>query len=214
MNKLPKDKRDKILMILGAALLFGLVYWYFVITSQGKALEKERQAIAEVTDKIAKAETFKKRGPYVKNDLAELGKKLDEVEGQMIPALELSSQVWLFTRIDELRQKYDLQISGFPRNAATDRKALSLPRFAYAAAVYPGVKLDGYFHDIGKFLQDFENTYPYISLQNVVLTPLATPSVALGTATDKPAAPINESMKEKLNLSMDVVVLYRPTGPT
>src|SRR5262249_26493451 len=44
------------------------------------------------------------------------------------------------------------------------------PSFPYKAACF-GVRLNGQFHDLGRFIADLENTYPYFRVQSVKMSP-------------------------------------------
>src|SRR5690606_1846020 len=45
-----------------------------------------------------------------------------------------------------------------------------LPKFPYKAASF-GLRVNGQFHDIGRFVANLENAYPYFRVQNVRLAP-------------------------------------------
>ncbi len=54
-----------------------------------------------------------------------------------------------------------------------------------------------YYHDLGKFIADFENTYPHARITNLTLEPA-------GNTGDN---------SEKLAFRMDIVALTNPTVP-
>ncbi len=54
-----------------------------------------------------------------------------------------------------------------------------------------------YYQDLGKFIADFENTYPHVRVVNLTINP------AGGTGDDS----------EKLAFKMDIIALVKPTGP-
>ena len=67
-----------------------------------------------------------------------------------------------------------------------------IPSFPYKQA---SVQVQGsaYYYDLGKFLADFENHFPYMRLQNLVLEPG-------GGGEDR----------EKLSFHMDIITLVKP----
>jgi hypothetical protein len=75
----------------------------------------------------------------------------------------------------------------------------ALPRFPYKAALF-NVRGTAYFHDLGKFLADFENSFPYIRVQNLELEPAASSSA---TSTGD---------AEKLAFRMEIVTLINPNA--
>jgi hypothetical protein len=70
-----------------------------------------------------------------------------------------------------------------------------LPDFPYKAADY---KVDGaaHYHEFGRFLADFENSYPYMRIQNLNLFP------DMSSTTDD---------HEKLIFQMEIVTLVKPS---
>ena len=71
------------------------------------------------------------------------------------------------------------------------------PKFPYKAAVF-NVRGVAYFHDLGRFLADFENSFPFARVQNVEME-VAGSSAATGT-----------SDTEKLSFRMEIVTLINP----
>ncbi|MEY2409955.1 MAG: hypothetical protein QOF48_2625, partial [Verrucomicrobiota bacterium] len=76
-----------------------------------------------------------------------------------------------------------------------------LAKFPYRAAVFH-VRGTAFFHDFGRFVADFENTFPYMRIQNIDLEPS---SSSLGDHT-------NPNDKEKLSFKMEIVTLVNPNS--
>src|SRR3989442_1940594 len=77
-----------------------------------------------------------------------------------------------------------------------------LPQFPYQATVFTA-RGAGHYHDFGKFLADFENSFPYFRVQNISLSP-GLDSVA---GTDASTAATGE---ENLSFRMEIVALIKP----
>ena len=71
-----------------------------------------------------------------------------------------------------------------------------LPHFPYKQLKVT-VNGTAYYHDLGKFIADFENTYPHARVVNLTIDP------AGGTGDDS----------EKLAFRMDIIALINPNGP-
>jgi hypothetical protein len=71
------------------------------------------------------------------------------------------------------------------------------PTFPYQAAAF-GVRGKGYYHDIGKFVADFENSFPYMRIQNLELAP------------DGGAQAADD---ETIQFRMEIVTLIKPVAP-
>src|SRR5205809_61414 len=63
-----------------------------------------------------------------------------------------------------------------------------------------GIGGTAYFHDLGKFVADFENQYPYFRLVNLDIFP----EVGSGSSDKEP--------RERLAFKMDIITLIRPGG--
>ena len=72
-------------------------------------------------------------------------------------------------------------------------------KFPYKAAIF-NVRGTAYYHDLGKFLADFENAFPYLRVQNLELEPAANSSA---TTTGE---------AEKLAFKMEIVALINPNA--
>src|SRR5438046_10759600 len=72
-------------------------------------------------------------------------------------------------------------------------------KFPYKAAIF-NVRGIAYYHDLGQFLADFENNFPYARIQNLEMEP-ATGSAASGTAEP-----------EKLAFRLEIVTLINPNA--
>ena len=72
-----------------------------------------------------------------------------------------------------------------------------IPEFPYKAATYR-VGGTAYYHDLGKFLAEFENYFPYMRVLNLDLGPEE--GTAAGTGEER----------EKLVFSFEVAALVKP----
>lgn len=214
MSKLSKEKRDKIILSAVGALALAGVFWYFVITAQNASREKYQQSIRDAQDKIYKAEMLIKRGASKQAELAELRQQIADAEAQMIPVEHLKGSKWLSDTLVNFitKNKHDVRLTNLSNDPVLGKQFLPLPKFAYSAAAYDLVEMQGYYHAFGKFLADFENSFPYIRIQKLQIWPLATPSAASGPTTDVPEELVAGPEREQLKIAMRVVVLFKPSG--
>jgi len=70
-----------------------------------------------------------------------------------------------------------------------------LPQFPYRQ-IKVNISGTAYYHDLGKFIADFENTFPHIRVVNLTVEPLNI--TGLGN--------------EKLSFRMDIVALAKPNS--
>ncbi len=169
MNKLSKDKRDKV--ILTCLLFLGIAggLYTFVLGSQSDQLSILSKQIVVAHDKLAKAERLLKSAPIFDASLKNNQKVIDERQVNMAPAGQY--YYWFLKLMDQFRDEEKL-----PASFITDItqpefiEAGLVPAFPYKAASF-GLRLNGQYQDIGRFIADLENNFPYFRVQNIRLVP-------------------------------------------
>lgn len=188
MNKLPKEKRDKlILVIVGSVAVLGLIY-FGLIGPQYDALSKIKIQTNNARNKLQKME--------------DTVKMADATHDAMIDAVDtLSHSEQDIASGDTFQWTYDM-IRGFKANYKSvdmpniGQSVISdvdyLPDFPYRQ-IKVTVSGTAYYHDLGKFIADFENTYPHIRIANLSMEPT-------GETGEE---------SEKLGFKMDILVLIK-----
>lgn len=193
MKNLPNDKRDRLIFIAVGTVLSLVAVYFLVIQAQSKTRDRIVKQTVEQRSKVENAERLI-------SSTAELQKKLDAASGQLktIEDTMASGDMysWIILTINKFRADRKVDIPQFSREVPTDVGVL--PKFPYRAALF-NVRGTAYFHDLGKFLADFENSFPYIRVQNLELEP-ASNSSATSTGDT-----------EKLAFKMEIVTLVNPT---
>jgi Tfp pilus assembly protein PilO len=193
MSKLPKEKRDKlILVILGAIGVAGILYT-FILSNQKDTLGSLNAKITTTRDKLGKAERLVKSAPTIQERLKEGRDTLEARQKDMVPD---GQEFYTFFKLfDQFRHQEKLQTSfiGSISKPEFDNPGV-LPKIPYKAAIF-GIRASGYFKDIGKFIADFENAYPYMRVQGLRLQPEGTMRFVPTGTTQEPAAPAaNETL--------------------
>lgn len=203
MTKLSKDKRDKlVLTVLAVIGVLGILYT-FVLGAQKDQLAALQTQIFGVKDKLSKAERLVKSEAIVERNLEESQKVLKERTADMAPQGQY--YYWFLKLLDEFRKEHELN-PGFLVDITQPEfiEAGLLPQFPFKAASF-GVRLNGRFAEIGQFVADLENAYPYFRIQNIRLLPQGTGSGA--------AAPTSGGSEgnDKLIVELRVVTLIKPS---
>lgn len=209
MNK--REKQTQMLAIgIGTAVVAGLI-WFFVISAFRDRLAKTEETILEVEDRIHKAELRIRRARIVEQEFAELRERISAAEAQMIPVEQLNGKKWLLDTVSRFIQtnKHDVVPTRLSNDPLIGKQFILLPKFAYSGAAYD-LEVRAYFHEFGRFLADFENSFPYLRIHELQMSPIATPSAAAGPTADVPDEMLNSIEREQLRISMKVVVLFRP----
>jgi len=192
-RKLPKEKRVHLILVavgivavLGA-LGFGLIRWQYRRLNQiADRIQIAEKRLQQVQQSIARAE-------QIEAEFDAQNRRLAEVEDAMASG-DVYSWAVNFLRRFKLPYRVDIPQIGQPVGPVDVNL---LPKFPYKQVT---LKIAGtaYYQDLGQFIADFENQFPFIRLNNLTLEPVTGPSAA---------------DREKLAFTFDIVALARPTTP-
>ena len=197
MNKLPKEKRDRIIAVTIATVIAIGGIWYGLIRSQQAKLEESTRTTIKAREKVtnAKRRVEKEKPIQIELDAARQG--LKAIEDEMASG-DLYS--WIIVTVNKFRAAYRVEIPQFSREQLGE--VMVIPGFPYKGATFT-VRGTAYYHDLGKFIADFENTFPHVRLLNLEMEPVALPG---------PGAQSNPEEQEKLSFKMDILALIKPTS--
>jgi hypothetical protein len=135
-------------------------------------------------------ETAVKNADRVAVALAEVSESLAEKEATMASGDIYS---WSIDTMKKFKANYRVEVPQFnPISSQTEVNLLAGFPYKQATLVVGG---KAYYHDLGRFITDFENQFPLMRVVNLTLD--AVPSVAA-----------NE--REKLSFKMDIITLVKP----
>jgi Tfp pilus assembly protein PilO len=195
MNKLSKEKKNKlVLVILGALIVtaawgFGVLAWQRDSHKQAlRTLEQREAQFQDMTSMMA-------RSKNIEAELVEAASELEELEAQMASGDIYS---WAVNTLREFRQNYRLDMPQVAQPVVSANQLL--PQFPYRQASI-SVAGTGVFHDLGVFIADFENRFPHARIINLEMKPTG----SLGAGGRAEAG-------EKLAFTMDIIFLIKPTA--
>lgn len=194
MNKLSKDKRDKIILVVIGTLAAVAGIWFAVIKNQLSSHEEAKKRLTEVEQKLTRGRAALNAADATQQQLAAFTATLKTCEQAMAVPNDMYS--WFFQTMNTFRAGHQVDIPQFSRE--TPAEVGLFPSFPYRAALFT-VRGSAFYHDFGKFLADFENEHPYIRVQGVEIEPNVDPGAA-GPAS------------ERLSFKMDLLTLVRPTA--
>jgi len=197
MNKLPKEKRDRIIAAAIATVIAIAGIWYGLIRPQQAKLQDSARTTIKAQEKVtnAKRRVEKEKPIQIELDAARQG--LKAIEDEMASG-DLYS--WIIVTVNKFRAAHRVEIPQFSREQV--REVNVIPGFPYKGATFT-VKGTAYYHDLGKFIADFENTFPHVRLLNLEMEPVALPG---------PGAQSNPEEQEKLSFKMDILALIKPAS--
>jgi Tfp pilus assembly protein PilO len=188
MRKLPKEKRDKLVIVIVitaitlSSLKFGLIDYQ---NSRLATLAVKRKSLEK---KLSDMENSIRNGNSLDSQLAVEGQKLADLEENMASG-DLYS--WMVNTLRQFKLSYKIDIPQFSTISTADMNML--PKFPYKQATMT-INGTAYFHDLGRFVSDFENRFPQIRIQNLDI---------------QPASGFTQGDREKLTFKLDIVALIK-----
>jgi len=179
-------------MTLGVTVVAVIAIYYLLISNQRSAARAVAKQINEQRLKVTSAERLVAATAELKRNLELANQKLTSIEEGMASG---DMYAWVIQTVGRFGAERKVEIPQFSREVMTEVGIL--PKFPYKAAVF-NVRGVAYFHDLGKFLADFENSFPFARIQNIELEPAGN---SAATAT---------SDSEKLSFRMEIVTLINP----
>ena len=192
MKNLPKEKRDRLLLIAFLTVVSAIVLYYLLICGPRGSAESIAKKIKEQKVKVTNGERLVASTADINKNLDMANRKLASVEDGMASG---DMYAWIIQTVGRFGAERKVEIPQFSREVTAD--VGMFPRFLYKAAIF-NVRGTAYFHDLGRFVADFENSFPFARVQNLELEPAA------GSAATA------ASEGEKLAFRMEIVTLINP----
>jgi len=197
IKKLSADKRNKLIMVAAATVVIAVGLWFTLIESQNATISKLATRNAEEKQKLDNARKLLATKAEIDRRLEKLSTKLTSIEQEMVKG---DMYDWVIQTVKTFKGPYRerIDIPNFSREVLGEIQMF--PKFPYRSALY-NIRGTAYYHDLGRFLADFENRFPFIRVQNLELEPASNSSA---TATED---------AEKLAFKFELVALVSPTQP-
>lgn len=198
MKTLPKEKRDRIVLVVLSTVALLAALWYALISFQNATIASIVKATSEQQIKVGNAQRLVSSGNQIQTDLEVVNQRLKAIENDMSSGDKYS---WIIQTINNFlaknnyRDTHKVEIPQFSREVPSE--VGMFVNFPYQAVVFT-IRGAAYFHDFGKFLADFENTFPFLRVQNIDLDPSAASTLT------------NVGNPEKLSFKMEIVALVNP----
>jgi Tfp pilus assembly protein PilO len=190
--KLSKQKRNHLILVaLVTAGVLGAL-WFGLIGLQKESLKKVAERNSSAVSRLEEMKRAIKSADAIENELAEEWRKLETSEKQMASG-DLYS--WSINTIRTFKLPYKIEIPQFSQIDGPKDLNL-LPKFPYQQASI-SIGGTGQFHEVGRFIADFENAFPHSRISNINL---------------EPVPGLQATEQEQLLFKMDIVFLVKPTG--
>jgi Tfp pilus assembly protein PilO len=205
MKHLTKQQRDRIVAVgIGTVMVLVLI-WQGLIVPQQKHLATVLKRIAEQQTKNDNARRLIAAADELQQQLQQATAKLQDAEAGMASGDMYS---WIIQTISKFREPYNVDIPQFSREVPCEVGLF--PEFPYRAVLF-NLRGTAYYHDLGRFVADFENRFPYLRVQNLELEPAAGSAANAPTKAEAPNA-ATKAESEKLAFRMEIVALVNPNS--
>jgi hypothetical protein len=201
MSKLPKDKRNKIILVVAGTLLVSVGLWVTMVNPLRTNLKRAVAESAEARARLTAGQRTLASWVQVSNDVAAAQARLLAAEETMASG---DLYVWMIQTMNRFKASQQVDIPQIGKETRCEVGVL--PAFPYQAAAF-AVRGTGFYNDIGKFVADFENAFPYMRVQNLELEP-----VGAAKKTDGASAG-NVGDDETLQFRMEIVTMIKPVAP-
>ena len=190
MKRLSTEKRNRlILVIFGTVALISTVY-FLLIRPQNDENHKLAGKIVSEQDRLEKIKSTIKTAGTAAGSAVESSALLARSE-EDIATGDLFA--WTYDTIRRFKTGYRVEIPNIGQPILSDVDII--PNFPYKQIKFSLIGT-GFYHDIGKFVSDFENKFPHMRVVNLVIDPTG------GV----------DSTTEKLAFRMDIVALVKPNA--
>jgi Tfp pilus assembly protein PilO len=195
MNSLPKEKRDRLILVgLGTAILLAVIY-FFLVRPEYDSLARVQAKIAAATKDLEQKDKAIRDEPVTLRELTQASNALVQAESDVATG---DPNAWIYETLRNFKDRHNVDLVQMSQSVVGDVDLL--PNFPYRQ-IKVTVTGTAYYHDLGRFIADFENAYPHVRLLNLSLAPAAGDNTG---STNSPS--------EKLTFRMDVAALVKSGG--
>lgn len=188
MNKLSKEKRNQLLIVIGGTVVVLSLIYFFLIAPQNESLRQIAQSKSDALIKLSKYRDIIKESDDTDNKLQQSSDDLARAENDIATG---DIYAWTYDAIRRFKTAYHVDIPNISQPSSVVDVNL-IGGFPYKQITLT-INGNGFYHDLGKFVADFENNFPHMRVVNLTVEPVG------GSGTDA----------EKLSFRMDIVVLVK-----
>jgi hypothetical protein len=188
--KLSKEKRSQSILTLVCIVGVLALMWFYLVHPRYAALAKVVAAEKGSENKLEDIKNRIKNADAVAVELANVTKTISRAEDDMVSGDPYS---WTYDtiRVFKTSHRVDIPEVGHPDIGDVNL----LPDFPFKQVKF-SINGTACYHDLGKFIADFENAFPHIRVVGLEIQP----------------APASGGNDEKLSFKMDIIALVKPAS--
>jgi hypothetical protein len=200
--RLSKQKRDRLVLVAILTVAFSAGVWQLLIQANMGRLAKAREMETAALKKFEQAQLFLQGTETLENEALMLSNELARAESMM--ANRADPYAWSYQLITTATNQANvkLELREITRPQAPGPVGI-LPDFPYDAVSFE-VRGLAFYEDLGRFLVEFENRYPFFQTRNL--------QIGAAQESDEGAGPGKGNLAQRLSFRMDVVALVQPSS--
>lgn len=191
MNRLSKEKRDRLILVGLATLILLVFIGYGLIRTQYGSIAAMKAQTEAARTHLQNMEHTIKQADAISSRLTDQTFNLSRAESDVATG---DPSAWIYDTIRNFKTHYKVNIA--VNGPLTVGPVDLLPDFPFEQ-LRVTVSGTAYYHDLGKFIADFENTFPHVQITNLNLQP------AGGAGSNS----------EELAFRMDIIALVNSPKP-
>jgi len=192
--KLSKEQRDHLLVTFLMTVMVVVAMWMLLLGPIRTSLGRLKGEVQGSADTLAEAKGLVARASQIDLEVQAVGKFLAKLEENMVDG---DPNLWIRLKVDEFQRRKEYNVTIPTIGSYYESDIGLLPDFPYQGVVF-SVQGSAFYHDLGRFIADFENAFPLIRVQNLSLQP------------DVTAGDFGPD-RERLTFSFELVVPLKPT---
>lgn len=164
---LSKEKRDQLILTGLMSVMIIVAVWMLLITPTKGKLTKFDAEVNASGGQLADAEAKVARAGQIELEMQAVGKRLGAMEMDMV---EGDPALWIRVKLNEFVREGGHQLAERNVGQPEEIEIGALPDFPYQAIKFR-IYGTGFYHDVGRFIAELENSYPFVRVQQLDLLP-------------------------------------------
>jgi Tfp pilus assembly protein PilO len=163
-RKLPKEKRNHLVLVVAVTLITVAGLYLGLIRRQNESLARLAQQKDGAAQKLKTVLGAIHLSDRMKTELDEARNLLAQSETDVASG---DLYAWVINSLRQFKAPYKVEIPQFSQ-LGTVADVTFIPNFPYKQATLT-VAGTAHYHDLGRFVADFENQFPHVRLSNLSL---------------------------------------------
>ena len=188
MKRLSREKRNQLVTVIIITLAVLAIIGMGLIRPQYESLSRLKDARKAADSKFQSIKHAITNSTAIAIECDETNSTLEHAEEDMASGDFYS---WTYDTIRRFKQSYRVDIPevGHPATGESDL----LPSFPYKQIQFT-INGTAYYHDLGKFIADFENSFPHSRVLRLTVEPAGS----------------TDGNSEKLSFNIEIIALIKP----